>query len=46
MAMYYRNDVGYINTLREQNSEFKLNLEISVLIAKGLSEQANLSNSL
>jgi hypothetical protein len=46
MAMYCRNDLGYINTLRDQNSDFKLNLAVYVLIAKGLSEQANLLNSL
>jgi len=38
--------MGYINNLREQNSDFKLNLVVYVLIAKGLSEQANLLNSL
>ena len=46
MAMYCRNDMGFINTLREQYSDFKINLAVYVLIAKGLSEQANLLNSL
>ena len=46
MAIYCRNDMGYINTLREQNSHLKLNLAVYVLTAKGLSEQGKLLNSL